>query len=215
MTKYSEKIKKMTLIAIFTAIAYIFTVTLKINVQFLTFDFKDAVITLGAMVLGPISALIMTAITSFLEFVTVSGTGPWGLLMNFLSTAAFSITASFIYKRKRTLGGAVIALVSAILTMTAVMMVANIIITPIYTGAPRAVVIGMIPTLLLPFNLAKAVLNASVVMILYKPLVTALRYTKMVSGTKVNASKPKIWLAITVVSAVLIALSIVVFNLIK
>ena len=40
----------------------------------------------------------------------------------------------------------------------------------------------MIPTLLLPFNLIKAVLNAALVLVIYKPVATALRHTRLATG---------------------------------
>ena len=50
-------------------------------------------------------------------------------------------------------------------------------------GVPSGVVAGLIPTLLLPFNFAKAMLNSAAVVILYKPIVTALRLTGFAKGT--------------------------------
>ena len=59
------------------------------------------------------------------------------------------------------------------------MMLCNLLITPIYMKVELAQVIDLIPTLLFPFNLTKAVLNAGVVLALYKPLITALRAAKL------------------------------------
>ena len=55
----------------------------------------------------------------------------------------------------------------------------NLLITPIYTGFPRAQVAGMIPTLLLPFNLVKGTINAALVLILYKPIRRALHAARL------------------------------------
>ena len=61
--------------------------------------------------------------------------------------------------------------------MTAVMILANIFITPYYMGVARSDVMTMIPTLLLPFNAIKAVLNASLTLCVYKPLTKILKLT--------------------------------------
>ena len=66
--------------------------------------------------------------------------------------------------------GALIGLVSAVFAVTSVMMLANLFITPYYIGGTVADVAALIPKMLLPFNLVKAILNAAIVLLLYKPL---------------------------------------------
>ena len=94
-------IRKMTTIALFTALAYAVTLLFRIDVSFLTFDAKDAIIAIGGMLFGPIAALVRSIIVPFMEFLTLSDTGIYGLIMNFLSSAAFSVTASLVYKYRR------------------------------------------------------------------------------------------------------------------
>ena len=170
----SYQIKSLIAIAVFAALSYAVTFVFRIPVAFLTFDAKDAVITVAAFIYGPISALAMALISSLIEWFTISGTGFYGFLMNFLGSAVFAFAASFIYRFKRTLGGALISLFGAVVFMTGAMMLLNLWITPLYTGTDVATVRGMIPTLLFPFNLAKALLNAALVLVLYKPVSTAL-----------------------------------------
>ena len=45
---------------------------------------------------------------------------------------------------------------------------------------------NMLPTLLLPFNLAKALMNSAIAMYLYKPLLAALREARLLEGTSKN-----------------------------
>ena len=122
-----EKLKKMTGVAMFAALAYICVAVLRIPGigGFLTMDFKDVIITICGMFFGPASAILLAVVVPFIEFLTVSGTGVYGLIMNFLSSFAFAFVASLIYKYKKTLFGAIMGLVSAVLAMTAVMMLAN------------------------------------------------------------------------------------------
>ena len=54
--------------------------------------------------------------------------------MNFISTATFSLTASLIYRYKRSLIGAIVALMSAAVATVGVMMLFNLWITPYYMG---------------------------------------------------------------------------------
>ncbi|MBQ8258749.1 MAG: hypothetical protein IJY97_04220 [Clostridia bacterium] len=75
--------------------------------------------------------------------------------------------------------------------------------------------VDLIPTLLFPFNLTKAVLNAGVVLALYKPLITALRAAKLLpkSENAGNGTKQSFWslrsLVFILIAIVLISASII------
>ena len=187
MYNKSENIKKVASIAMFSAMAFTTRLLFKIPVGFLTLDVKDAIITLGGLIFGPLSGIIIALITSLLEFI-ISETGPIGLVMNFVSSGTFVGVASFIYKFRRNVNGAIIGLFSSVIATTAVMLLMNIFLTPIYQGVARSAVIALIPTLFFPFNFAKTLLNSSIVMFIYKPIVTALRKAKIISVSK-NAVK--------------------------
>ena len=171
-----NRVKVLTATAMFAALAYVSVVVLKFHVGgFLTFDLKDALITVCGMYFGPIYALAISLIVPFLEFITISGTGIYGLIMNVLASVAFSVTASLLYKYKRTFLGAVLGLVGGIFAMIGIMLAANLLITPYYLHMPTEAVAQMIPTLLLPFNAVKAVINGALTLLLYKPLTNALK----------------------------------------
>lgn len=176
-TKTMITTEKMVGIGIFSALAFVVSLFVRFPVQFLTFDAKDAVITIAAFVYGPLSAVLISLIVAFIEMITVSTTMWYGFLMNFASSAIFSVTASVIYRKRRNLNGAIIGLYSAIAATVGIMLLLNIFITPLYFGLPVAapMVMEMLPTLLLPFNFAKALMNSAIVMFIYKPVVTALK----------------------------------------
>ena len=169
-----NKILNMTMVALFCALSYICVFTFRIHVGFLTFDIKDTIMAIGSMIFGPIAALVMILVTTLLELVTVSGTGFYGWLMNFISSAAFVMPIAIAYRLRKNVYSAILGLLGSIVLMTAAMMAANILITPLYMGVTRDVVVSMIPKTLLPFNLTKAVLNAGLVLLLYKPISQAL-----------------------------------------
>lgn len=174
-TKQRDAILYLVLMALFSALAYALTFFFSIKVSFLTFDVKDGLITVAAFLFGPLSGILISLLVATLELVTVSATGFYGFIMNFLSSATFSSVAGLFYARRKTLNSALISLLTALLSMVGVMMLANLFITPFYTGMDTAGVAAMIPTLLLPFNLAKGLVNASVAMLLYKPIATTIR----------------------------------------
>ena len=210
----------MTAVGMFCALSYVCTVLIKIPVQFLTLDVKDSLIVLCALIFGPISGLAVAVIVPLLEFLTISGTGVYGLIMNVLSSVTFSATAGLIYRYKKSLAGAVTGLVAAVFAVTSVMLLANLLVTPYYMGAPVEAVIAMIPTVLLPFNFIKATLNAAIVLLLYKPLSGVLkrfgflRTKEYVSGEKPRARHLVRSLIVTLVAVTVIVASLLVIFLV-
>jgi riboflavin transporter FmnP len=191
MNKNNIKIdvKKLCGMAIFVAFAIVATFLTKwLRIAHLTFDAKDAIITIAAYVYGPFSAVLMSFVTSLIESIIVPDETSWyGLIMNIASTLVFSVTASYIYKNKRNINGAIIGLLAATGATTAVMLLLNMFVTPFYMqsmGVPMTIgdVIGMIPILLLPFNMAKAIMNSAITLYLYKPVTLALRSAKLIEG---------------------------------
>lgn len=174
------KTKKMVIMAVLCALAYVSMLVIKIPmVAFLSYEPKDIVIAIGGFMFGPLSAVIISIIVSLVEMITASTTGWWGMLMNIISTCAFAGTASLIYKKKHTLSGAIIGLCTGWISMALIMMPANYIISPIYMGVSREAVASMLIPVFLPFNLIKGGINTAVAMLLYKPIVTALRKAHM------------------------------------
>ena len=186
MKKHS--VKRYVMLAMFSALAYASLYVLRITGigGFLSFDVKDAIIAIAAMIFGPISGTIIVLLVSLLEMVTISGTGPWGLLMNFVSSAVFVVVGSAIYRYapriKKTLAGAIIGLCAAVLATTLVMIPMNLLVTPIYQGVSVEAVKKLMLPLLLPFNFIKRVLNAAIVLMLYKPLSTVLKQLRIIDG---------------------------------
>ena len=200
--------KKLTTIAMLSAIAFIIVAFVRIPVvMFLKYEPKDVIITIGGFMMGPIASFLSSFVVSLVEMVTISDTGFYGAIMNLISTCAFACTAAFIYKKKHTLKGAVIGLVSATVLMTAVMLLWNYIITPLYMGMPRAAVAEMLPTVFLPFNLFKGAVNAGITMLLYKPVVGALRKAHLIEASASAAPKESGRIN---VGAILIALLMVI-----
>ena len=190
-------VKKMVLIAMMAAVAYLLAFFIRIPVGFLSFEPKDTILTIGGFLLGPMSAFITSIVVSLVEMVTFSTTGPIGCLMNLISSCSFACTAAIIYKKRRNLSGAVIGLAVGSVTVVATMLLWNYLITPLYmTGTTRADVAAMLIPTFLPFNALKAAFNTSLTLLLYKPLVTALRRTGLVERKSAPGGKSKIGLYI-------------------
>ena len=180
-------VHKLVGIAIFSSMAIAVALVCQVIppiAGFLSLDAKDAVIAIASFVYGPLSSVVISFIAAFIEFLTFSTTGWYGFIMNFASSAIFSLTASLIYNRWRTLNGALIGFITAVAATTSVMLLLNIFVTPLYMkyiGVPldRGGVIDMIPKILLPFNFAKSLMNSALAMLLYKPISMALRRMRL------------------------------------
>lgn len=184
-------IKKLAVLAMLTALAYVVMWISKILPSvngFLDFDFKHVVICIGGFIYGPVSAGLITVVVCFIEMITISGTGPWGCLMNIIGTASFCCTACYVYKKNHTMKGAVIGLSLGVIVMTALMLLWNYLVTPIYQGMPRSAIADMLVPVFLPFNLVKGGMNAAATLLLYKPVVGALRHARLVPESETHAA---------------------------
>ena len=182
---------KLAVLAMLTALAYVVMWISKILPSvngFLDFDFKHVVICIGGFIYGPVSAGLITVVVCFIEMITISGTGPWGCLMNIIGTASFCCTACYVYKKNHTMKGAVIGLSLGVIVMTALMLLWNYLVTPIYQGMPRSAIAAMLVPVFLPFNLVKGGMNMAATLLLYKPIVSALRHARLVPESETHAA---------------------------
>lgn len=175
----SDSTKKLVTVAMLCAVAYVAMVLIRIKLMpaapFLTYDPKDVVIALGGFLFGPLCALLISLVVAFLEMITVSDSGIIGFVMQVVATLAFAGTASLVYRRLHTKHGAELGLFFGVILMTAVMVLWNYLLTPLYLGTPRTEVVKLLVPAIVPFNLLKGAINAVILLFIYKPVVGALR----------------------------------------
>lgn len=179
--------KTITTLAMLSGIAYVVMLVSKLLPSvngFLDFDFKDVVICIGGFTFGPVAAAVMAIVVAFVEMITISTTGLIGFVMNVLATCGFCCTATFIYKKRHTMVGAVLGLGLGVVVLTVVMLLWNYLITPIYMGYPREAVKALLIPAFLPFNLLKGGINMALTLLIYKPVVTALRSAGLVPASE-------------------------------
>ena len=203
MTKTRFSTKYVAICAMFCAIAYLLTLIGQLVPQvagFLSYDPKDIAVVIIGFILGPLASVFVSVIVSLIEMVSVSGTGPIGMLMNVLATCAFAVPAAIVYKRNHSQKGAIIGLTLGVVAMAACMILWNYLVTPLYMGVPRSVVVGMLVPVFLPFNLIKGGINALFTMLLYKPIVGSLRAAKLIDqGPNGRGTVHPVYLAVTLV----------------
>lgn len=188
----NDRIKKMTVIAIFSAIAFVlmfieFSVPSLIP-GFVKMDFSEIPALLTAFMFGPLEGIAVCLIKNLIHL-TITSTGGVGELANFLLGAAFVGTAGLVYRIKHTFAGGLIGCLSGSAAMAIVGFPVNYFITyPFYANmffkGDMEGIINMYKAILpssdtlaksllifnTPFNMVKGLLVSIVVMLCYKRL---------------------------------------------
>ncbi len=186
--------KKLTTVGLLCTLAYIATAVGRVPlILFLKYDPKDVIIVIGGLLFGPLTALGISVLVSVTEMLTVSSTGIWGCLMNVISSCAFACTAASVYGKKRQLSGAVGGLLGGWGCQVTVMMFWNYLVAPVYMGYSREAVAQLLLPAFLPFNVIKGGLNAGITLLLYKPVVTALRRSHLADAVPGTNPPGKMW----------------------
>lgn len=201
--KSRADVRRMTVTAMLSALAYacvaLSSLIFPIKIAgFLSLEPKDCILAVGALIYGPVTGFLMSLIVAVVEFLTISTTGWIGLVMNVLSSALFVCPAALVYKRRRTVKGALLGLLLGTAAMTAGMLLWNYLITPLYMGVPRDTVIAMLLPVILPFNLLKAGLNTALTMLLYQSVVTVLRKAHMLPQPQNSEKRRKLTVGVAV-----------------
>lgn len=186
----AASIRRLTAISLFCAMAYVSVLLFRIKVVFLTFELKDVFIGLCAMVYGPVAGLLSSVGLALIEMVTISDTGFYGFIMNALSSLFFVCPAALLYSKKRTLKRAGIGFGAGVFSMTAVMLLANLLITPYYMGIAVSEVVPLLATLILPFNLVKAIANSALIFSLYEPVTKAMQRAGLIQKQRKTEIPP-------------------------
>ena len=168
--------KRIAITALFCAVAAVATLFLEFpilpGVTFLKYDPSAIVALIAGFAFGPATGLAVSTISYLPHIATQSGL--YGMVMAMIATVSLVLPASLVYRRNTTFKGALVGMgVGAIVCLICTIL-ANIIITPIYMGAPTQAVIDMIVPTLLPFNVAKIAINCVVTSLVYKPITKAL-----------------------------------------
>ncbi|MBQ4602192.1 MAG: ECF transporter S component [Clostridia bacterium] len=213
----NNRTKKLVVLAMLCAVAFAVAALgtpIMPTAPFLKLEFKDAVIVMSGFMFGPLASLAMTVVVAAIELFTVSEAGVIGMMMNILSSGAFACTASTLYRRHRKISGAVLGLVMGVLLMTALMLLWNYTMTPIYMGVDREIVANMLLPVFLPFNILKGFINAAISLALYKPLTTVLRKARLMPPAE-NKGKIGLWVVTLSVSLIVIAACAVIILVIN
>ena len=152
---------------------------------FIKMDFSELPALLAAFSMGPISGVAVCLVKNLINLLFTT-TGGVGELCNFLMGVCFVLPAGWIYRVKKTRGGALLASAIGAVSMAVLSVPVNYFISyPFYTSfMPLDVIIGMYQKLVpsvdgllsclllfnMPFSLLKGALDVLLAFLIYKPL---------------------------------------------
>lgn len=106
-------------------------------------------------------------------------TGNWvGCLMSCIVAVVYIVPAAIIYRRMHTMRGGVIGLVVSTVCLVVGIIVANLIIDPVFYGMPFEAVAALVVPAILPFNVIKGVLVSALTLLVYKSISNLITPTK-------------------------------------
>jgi riboflavin transporter FmnP len=168
--------RRIAVTALFCAVSVICTLFLEFpiipGVTFLKYDPSGIVALIAGFAFGPATGAIVSILPYLVHLATESGL--YGTIMAILATLTLVLPAAAIYQRNKTSRGMAVGLVVGGIVCLAACILGNLLITPLYMGVDASVVVGMIVPALLPFNVAKIVLNCVIAALAYKPVSKAL-----------------------------------------
>ena len=153
--------------------------------SFIKLDFSDLPELIGAFAYGPLAGVVV-ALVKNISHLAVSQSGYIGELSNFILGAVFAGVAGLIYKKYRTMKGALVGGIVGALAMAAISFPSNLyIVYPFYYNfMPKEVVLeayqAIVPSMKsieqsllifnIPFTFIKGILCVVISMLIYKPL---------------------------------------------
>lgn len=161
--------RQLVTMALMCAISALFSfvqIPLIPGVTFLTYDPSIVPAMICGFAFGPGAGFVVGAMAAVIHGLIM---GEWvGSAMNILATLFFVVPAALAYRRMHTFKGGAIGLALGCVLATCGAILANLTIGVwFWYGTPDAIIPLILPALV-PFNLAKTVLNSVLTMVVYK-----------------------------------------------
>lgn len=177
--------KRIALMSIFVALAFVTSILTEFSlfpssaVFFLELDFGNVFILLISFLLGPLEGVIVCVVKELLRLI-ISNTGGVGEVANMITTCAFILLPSIIYKYRKGIVTVIISLIGSCILGTIAAILTNRFITfPLLLGIPNGVnIFNDAFWLIVSFNLIKTVSISILTMLLYKRLSNFLKSIK-------------------------------------
>ncbi|WP_242844343.1 ECF transporter S component [Candidatus Soleaferrea massiliensis] len=168
-----NRIRKIVTLALMAAMSIMLLYLIRFPIfpaaPFLEYDPANIPIFIATYLYGPFSGLAVTAVTCLIQGFTVSSSsGVIGILMHFFATGSFVLVAGFLFRKHKNGRRLVFASVSGALAIVGMMVLWNLVFTPLFMGTPVEAVLQMLVPVIIPFNLIKAGVNVLIAAFVYK-----------------------------------------------
>ncbi|MFP4499294.1 MAG: ECF transporter S component [Vulcanimicrobiota bacterium] len=197
MKKKSLSIKLMIQMALLVSVG---TLLMYIQIPypgapFLKIDISDVPVLIAGFALGPWVGFVVLILKNLLfAVIKYSPEEIIGLPMNTLATTIMVLVSAYTYKRKKTWGNALLALIAGVLSSILVMIPLNFLILPWFfkTFLPvikvenSAQLLKLILLIVVPFNLFKGLVNGAITFITYKKVASFIRPTSEVEISELS-----------------------------
>ncbi len=189
----NKNVKKITVIAMLSAIAFILMYlefSVPVVPSFLKFDISDLPELVATFIFGPVSGIAVCFIKNLLHL-AVTNSGGVGELSNFLLGAVLCIVSGLIYRAHKTKKNSLFAMLAGSVAMGLFSFVTNLfIVYPFYYNImPKETILGMYQAIIpqiksvemsllvfnVPFTAVKGVVCGMITFFLYKKLKRILR----------------------------------------
>ncbi|PKM49370.1 MAG: ECF transporter S component [Firmicutes bacterium HGW-Firmicutes-7] len=182
-THSSLKVRYITRVGILSALAFAFMI-LEFPIifffpEYLKIDFSDAIAIIGGIALGPMAAVFIELIKNLLNLILHSTTGGVGELANFLVGVGLVLPIAMIYRKISNNQGLILGMIVGTITMVIVASLANLFVLLPLWGIPSAERFNMVVSLLVPFNIIKAILVSIFSFIGIKATKGLMKYIKL------------------------------------
>lgn len=153
--------------------------------SFIKLDFSDLPELIGAFAYGPVAGIVIALVKNLIHIPFGSSSGV-GELANFLLGAVFAGVAGLIYKKNKTMKGALVGGIAGALCMAVICFPLNLfVVYPVYYNfVPKEVILqayqAIVPSMKsieqsllvfnVPFTFIKGILCVIISMLIYKPL---------------------------------------------
>lgn len=136
------------------------------GISFLTYDPSFVPALVVGFAFGPGAGVAVGSIAVVIYGLIM---GDWvGALINVIMCICFVLPAAAIYRKKHTMAGAMVALAVSVVTVVLGAFATNLTVGVwFWYGSPDVIMPLLLPAVL-PFNMAKAILNAALTLVVYK-----------------------------------------------
>ncbi|MCB2306337.1 ECF transporter S component [Clostridium estertheticum] len=180
------KMIKISLLAVIAFLLMYIELPIPIFPTFLKIDISDLPALLGAFALGPIAGVIIELVKNILHGVFASSTALVGEFANFLVGSCLVLVSGYIYKIRKSKGGAIVGLLIGTIVMSIFASILNyFVILPLYESVLKFPITGIIAAgskinhnitnlnsfvvwMILPFNIFKGIVLSGMTLALYK-----------------------------------------------